>query len=132
LLTDLIAATLITGGILSAAGHIDTPALTGQSTNITNRYVFRAQDVNNLVFVANTQDPVAIFKVRIPFGVGQYAVNKRLKLLYLRFGFYRCFENENQFFGKVVKISSRLFSVAVNPSLKPISIIFSMRSGDSL
>ncbi|MBK7123312.1 MAG: DUF4331 family protein [Chitinophagaceae bacterium] len=51
----MIAATLITGGILVAADHIDTPAVTGQSTDITDLYVFRAQDVNNLVFVANTQ-----------------------------------------------------------------------------
>lgn len=55
LLTAMIAATLITGGILIAADHIDTPAVTGQSTDITDLYVFRAQDVNNLVFVANTQ-----------------------------------------------------------------------------
>ncbi|MBK9530513.1 MAG: DUF4331 family protein [Chitinophagaceae bacterium] len=55
LLSAMIAATLITGGILVAADHIDTPAVTGQSTDITDLYVFRAQDVNNLVFVANTQ-----------------------------------------------------------------------------
>ena len=46
---------LITGGILYSADHIDTPAVTGQTTDITDLYVFRAQDVNNLVFVANTQ-----------------------------------------------------------------------------
>lgn len=46
---------LVTGGILFAADHIDSPAVTGQSTDITDVYVFRAQDPNNLVFVANTQ-----------------------------------------------------------------------------
>lgn len=55
LLSAIVAATLITGGVIYAADHIDTPAVTGQSTDITDLYVFRAQDVNNLVFVANTQ-----------------------------------------------------------------------------
>lgn len=55
LLTGIIAAAVVTGGILYAADHIDAPAVTGQSTDITDLYVFRGQDVNNLVFVANTQ-----------------------------------------------------------------------------
>ena len=55
LLTAFVAATLITGGIIIAADHVDTPAVTGQPSDITDLYVFRAQDVNNLVFVANTQ-----------------------------------------------------------------------------
>ena len=55
LLSVFAVAALITGGILYAADHIDTPAVTGQTTDITDLYVFRAQDVNNLVFVANTQ-----------------------------------------------------------------------------
>lgn len=55
LLTAFVAATLITGGIIIAADHVDTPAVTGQSSDITDLYIFRAQDVNNLVFVANTQ-----------------------------------------------------------------------------
>ena len=42
-----------------AADHIDTPAVTGQSSDITDLYVFRGQDVNNLVFVANTQGLLA-------------------------------------------------------------------------
>ena len=46
---------IITGGILFAADHIDAPAVTNQSTDITDLYVFRGQDQNNLVFVANTQ-----------------------------------------------------------------------------
>ncbi len=59
LLSAFVAATLITGGIIYAADHIDTPAVTGQSSDITDLYVFRAQDVNNLVFVANTQGLLA-------------------------------------------------------------------------
>ena len=55
LLSAIVAATLITGGIIFAADHIDTPAVTGQPTDITDLYVFRGQDANNLVFVANTQ-----------------------------------------------------------------------------
>ena len=55
LLAAIIAATMITGGILYAADHIDTPAVTAQPGDITDLYVFRAQDPNNLVFVANTQ-----------------------------------------------------------------------------
>ena len=50
-----VAAAFVTGGILYAADHIDTPAVTNQTTDITDLYVFRAQDPNNLVFVANTQ-----------------------------------------------------------------------------
>ena len=59
LLSLIAAATLITGGIIVAADHVDTPAVTGQPTDITDLYVFRAQDVNNLVFVANTQGLLA-------------------------------------------------------------------------
>ncbi len=59
LLSAIVAATLITGGVMYAADHIDTPAVTGQSTDITDLYVFRAQDVNNLVFVANSQGLLA-------------------------------------------------------------------------
>ncbi len=58
-LTVFAAATLITGGIIYAADHVDTPAVTGQSSDITDLYVFRAQDPNNLVFVANTQGLMA-------------------------------------------------------------------------
>lgn len=55
LLTVLAVASLITGGMIYAADHIDTPAVTGQAGDITDLYVFRASDPNNLVFVANTQ-----------------------------------------------------------------------------
>ena len=50
-----LAASAVTGGIIYAADHIDTPAVTNQTTDITDVYVFRAEDPNNLVFVANTQ-----------------------------------------------------------------------------
>lgn len=59
LITAMAAVTLITGGIIYAADHIDTPAVTGQAADITDLYVFRAQDPNNLVFVANTQGLLA-------------------------------------------------------------------------
>jgi len=59
LITAMAAVTLITGGIIYAADHIDTPAVTGQAGDITDLYVFRAQDPNNLVFVANTQGLLA-------------------------------------------------------------------------
>ena len=55
LLAVSIAATFITGGIIYGADHIDAPAVTGQTTDITDLYVFKALDPNNLVFVANTQ-----------------------------------------------------------------------------
>jgi hypothetical protein len=42
-------------GIIYAADHIDAPAITNKPTDITDVYVFRAQDPNNMVFVANTQ-----------------------------------------------------------------------------
>lgn len=46
---------LISAGILFAADHIDSPAVTNQSSDITDVYVFRGENTNNLVFVANTQ-----------------------------------------------------------------------------
>jgi hypothetical protein len=48
-------ATLLTGGIIFAADHLDSPAVSNQTTDITDVYVFRGQDPNNLVFVGNTQ-----------------------------------------------------------------------------
>lgn len=55
LLAVVILSVFITGGILYAADHIDSPSVTGQSTDITDLYAFRGQDPNNLVLVANTQ-----------------------------------------------------------------------------
>ena len=52
-------ALLLIAGTIIAADHIDSPAVTNQSSDITDVYVFRAQDPNNLVFVANTQGLLA-------------------------------------------------------------------------
>jgi hypothetical protein len=46
---------LIGGSLVFAADHIDSPAVTNQTSDITDVYVFRAQDPNNMVFVGNTQ-----------------------------------------------------------------------------
>jgi hypothetical protein len=51
----LSTAIVIGAGIAYAADHIDSPNVTNQTTDITDVYVFRGQDVNNLVLVANTQ-----------------------------------------------------------------------------
>jgi hypothetical protein len=54
-ITAFICLSVIVGGILLAADHIDAPAVTNQSTDITDVYVFRAENPDNMVFVANTQ-----------------------------------------------------------------------------
>lgn len=59
LLAVLAIAGITVGGLVFAADHIDSPAVTNQSSDITDVYVFRGQDVNNLVFVANTQGLLA-------------------------------------------------------------------------
>jgi hypothetical protein len=59
LIAALAAAGITVGGLVFAADHIDSPTVTGQSTDITDLYVFRGQDANNLVFVANTQGLLA-------------------------------------------------------------------------
>jgi hypothetical protein len=46
---------LITAGIIFAADHADSPTITGKTTDITDVYVFRGENPDNLVFVANTQ-----------------------------------------------------------------------------
>ena len=55
LLATLIAAAFVTGGIIYAADHIDSPNVTNTPQDITDLYVFRGANTNNLVFVANTQ-----------------------------------------------------------------------------
>ena len=55
LLSLIGALAIIIVGVIYAADHIDTPAVTNQPSDITDLYVFRAQDPNNLVFVANSQ-----------------------------------------------------------------------------
>jgi hypothetical protein len=59
LFAALAVAGITVGGLVYAADHIDSPAVTNQTTDITDVYVFRAQDVNNLVLVANTQGLMA-------------------------------------------------------------------------
>ena len=48
-------AVLIVGGMLYASDHMDAPAVKGQTTDITDLYVFEGKSTNNLVFVGNTQ-----------------------------------------------------------------------------
>jgi len=55
LLLIAIAAIVACGGLVLAADHIDSPAVTNQPSDITDLYVFRAENPDNLVFVANTQ-----------------------------------------------------------------------------
>ena len=59
LLASLAVAGITVGGLVFAADHIDSPTVANQSTDITDLYVFRGQDPNNLVFVANTQGLLA-------------------------------------------------------------------------
>ena len=54
-ITAFLCLCVVAGGIILAADHIDAPAVTNQSTDITDVYVFRAENPDNLVFVANTQ-----------------------------------------------------------------------------
>lgn len=48
-------AAVVTGGIIFAADHIDSPNVKDTPNDITDLYVFRGENANNLVFVANTQ-----------------------------------------------------------------------------
>ena len=45
----------IAGLIFVAADHIDAPAVTGNSSDITDVYAFQGQNPDNMVFVVNTQ-----------------------------------------------------------------------------
>ena len=45
----------IVGFFMVAADHIDAPAVSGGSSDITDFYAFQAQDTDNVVFVANVQ-----------------------------------------------------------------------------
>lgn len=51
----LIGGSLAMAGAIYAADHIDTPAVTGQASDITDLYVFQGANKSNMVFVANTQ-----------------------------------------------------------------------------
>jgi len=50
-----IAVITIAGFISIAADHIDAPAVTGGTSDITDFYAFQGQNTSNLVFVANVQ-----------------------------------------------------------------------------
>ncbi|HZE86563.1 MAG TPA: DUF4331 family protein [Puia sp.] len=52
-------AAVLTGGIIWASDHIDAPAVTGQSTDITDLYAFQGSNTSNLVFAVNTQGLLA-------------------------------------------------------------------------
>lgn len=54
LLAVVVAGGLI-AGIAYAADHIDSPGVTGKSTDITDVYAFQGQNTANLVFVVNSQ-----------------------------------------------------------------------------
>jgi hypothetical protein len=54
-----VLAIVFTGGIIWASDHIDAPAVTGQSTDITDLYAFQGANTSNLVFVVNTQGLLA-------------------------------------------------------------------------
>ena len=45
----------VLGLVLYAADHIDAPAVTGGSSDITDFYAFQGETTSNLVFVANVQ-----------------------------------------------------------------------------
>ena len=56
--TKILVATVflaIIGLITIAADHIDAPAASGTSADITDFYAFQGEDTDNLVFVANVQ-----------------------------------------------------------------------------
>lgn len=52
-------AVVMGGGILWAADHIDAPAVTGQTTDITDVYAFQGATTTNMVLVVNTQGLLA-------------------------------------------------------------------------
>jgi hypothetical protein len=54
-----VAAMLVAGGIVYAADHNDAPAVKGQTTDITDLYVFEGKNTNNLVLVGNSQGLIA-------------------------------------------------------------------------
>ena len=54
-ITTLLCLVVAAAGIIYAADHIDAPAITNKPADITDVYVFRAEDPANMVFVANTQ-----------------------------------------------------------------------------
>jgi hypothetical protein len=55
ILLTILAAGIITAGIVLAADHADSPTITGKTTDITDVYAFQAQNTSNMAFVINTQ-----------------------------------------------------------------------------
>ena len=55
ILLTILGIGIITAGIVFAADHADTPAVTGKTTDITDVYAFQGQNTSNMVFVMNTQ-----------------------------------------------------------------------------
>ncbi len=55
----IASAILVLGGIVYAADHMDAPAVKGQTTDITDLYVFEGTNTDNLVFVGNSQGLLA-------------------------------------------------------------------------
>ncbi|HMK19559.1 MAG TPA: DUF4331 family protein [Chitinophagaceae bacterium] len=53
-ITVFVCLVVAAAGIIYAADHIDAPAVTNKPTDITDVYVFRGQNPDNMVFVANT------------------------------------------------------------------------------
>lgn len=54
-ITTMLCLVVAAAGIIYAADHIDAPSVTNKPTDITDVYVFRAENPDNMVFVANTQ-----------------------------------------------------------------------------
>jgi len=54
-IATLLCLVVAAAGIIYAADHIDAPSVTNKPTDITDVYVFRAENPDNMVFVANTQ-----------------------------------------------------------------------------
>ena len=50
-----IGALAVAGFFMVAADHIDAPAVSGGTSDITDYYAFQGQDTDNVVFVANVQ-----------------------------------------------------------------------------
>jgi len=50
-----VAVIAVTGFFAIAADHMDAPAVTGGSNDITDFYAFQGQNTNNIVFVTNVQ-----------------------------------------------------------------------------
>ena len=54
-ITTVVCLIVAAAGIIYAADHVDAPAITNKPTDITDVYVFRGENPDNMVFVANTQ-----------------------------------------------------------------------------